>query len=239
MTFQLNSVTAPRRTSLHEGLAVALREIIVNGELTPGTKVPEKDLCEAFGVSRTPLREALKVLAAEGLVILEPNRGAWVSPITVADLEEVFPVMGALEALSGELACARITDDEIVEIRRLHHIMVEAHRTGDMPGYFAVNQQIHEAILAAARNQTLAVQYRSLATRVRRARYVANMTQERWNQATAEHEEMIQCLERRDGAALAEVLKRHLANKLQTVRHWLLTMQADEDAGLRKASADR
>lgn len=231
MTFHLSSVATPRRASLHEELTVSLREIIVNGELTPGTKVPEKDLCEAFGVSRTPLREALKVLAAEGLVILEPNRGAWISPITVEDLEEVFPVMGALEALSGELACARITDAEIIEIRRLHGIMVKAHRTGDMPGYFAVNQEIHEAILAAARNHTLTVQYRSLATRVRRARYVANMTQDRWDQATAEHEEMIVCLERRNGAALAEVLKRHLANKLYTVRQWLLNMPSEQDAG--------
>jgi DNA-binding GntR family transcriptional regulator len=239
MTFHLNSVSAPRRGSLHEELAVSLREIIVNGELTPGTKVPEKDLCEAFGVSRTPLREALKVLAAEGLVILEPNRGAWVSPITVEDLEEVFPVMGALEALSGELACERITDAEIAEIRRLHALMVEAHRTRDMPGYFAVNQEIHEAILAAAHNHTLSVQYRSLATRVRRARFVANMTQERWDQATAEHEEMLLCLERRDGPALAEVLKRHLANKLHTVRAWLLAMPEEQGQSRDGTSATR
>lgn len=232
MTFHLNSVTAPRRASLHEELSVSLREIIVNGELPPGAKVPEKDLCEAFGVSRTPLREALKVLAAEGLVILEPNRGAWVSPITIEDLEEVFPVMGALEALSGELACSHITEAEIVEIQRLHAIMLEAHRSGDMQGYFAVNQQIHEAILSASRNHTLAVQYRSLATRVRRARYVANMTQERWDQAMAEHEEIIECLERRDGAALAEVLKRHLANKLHTVRQWLLGMRSEKSLGI-------
>jgi DNA-binding GntR family transcriptional regulator len=211
-----------RRMSLHEELADKVRELIVNGELPGGTKVPERELCEAFGVSRTPLREALKVLASDQLVVLQPNRGAWVTEITVEDLEEVFPVMGALEALSGELACEKITDDEIEAVAKLHAVMVDHYENRRLREYFDVNQQIHEAILAAARNRTLTYQYRALATQVRRARFVANMTDERWRQATEEHEEIIRCLRARDGSGLAEVLRRHLANKLDTVRDWLL-----------------
>ena len=95
------SATQLKRRPLHEELTESLRKLIVSGELQPGRKVPEKELCELYGVSRTPLREALKVLATDGLVNLEPNRGAWVSRITVEELDELFPVMGALEALAG------------------------------------------------------------------------------------------------------------------------------------------
>lgn len=222
-----------QRRSLHLELAETIQEMIVIGQLPPGTKVPEKQLCETFNVSRTPLREALKVLAAERLVVLEPNRGAWVSKITVADLEEVFPVMGAFEALAGELACRSITGEEIAEIRRLHDEMIASYNRRDLQGYFDANQQIHEAILAAARNKTLTAQYRSLATQVRRARFIANMTDGRWKQATEEHKEIMACLEARDGDRLARILRLHLQNKLETVRAWL---EANETGAERSAS---
>lgn len=211
-----------RRKSLHEELAENIAEMIVDGSLSSGTKIPERELCEVFGVSRTPLREALKVLAAEGLVTLEPNRGAWVSEITAEELKEVFPVMGAMEALSGELACARITDAEIAELERLQAEMLEHYRNREMARYFRTNQAIHEAILNAARNNTLTSHYRTLAVKVRRARYVANMTEARWKQAVDEHEEMLVALRARDAAALSDVMKRHLANKMETVREWLM-----------------
>lgn len=226
MTLSTPSATPLRRRSLHEELSESLRELIVSGELPPGRKVPEKELCELYGVSRTPLREALKVLATDGLVTLEPNRGAWVSQITRQDLDEVFPVMGALEALAGELACRHITDKEIKAIRSLHDRMVGHYEARELDAYFALNQRIHEAILAAARNDTLTLQYRSLATRVRRARYVANMTPERWKRATEEHVAIMDCLETRDGAGLSAVLKRHLENKQETVRDWLTSQEA-------------
>jgi DNA-binding GntR family transcriptional regulator len=107
------------RRSLHDELATRLRDMIVNGELKPAQKIPEAELCERFGVSRTPMREALKVLAAEGLINLLPNRGAVVAKITQQEIDELFPIMGALEALAGELACARIDEPALVEIRRL------------------------------------------------------------------------------------------------------------------------
>ena len=106
----LNKVSSIKRPSLHEELTERLRDMIVEGVLVTGEKVPERELCEKFAVSRTPMREALKVLAAEGLLTLQPNRGAIVRAITLEELEEVFPLMGALEALAGELACKNITD---------------------------------------------------------------------------------------------------------------------------------
>ncbi len=210
-----------RRRTLHEDLTIMVREMIVSGQLLPGSKIPEKELCDHFGVSRTPLREALKVLAIDGLVTLEANRGARITPITRQDLEEVFPVMGALEALAGELACRNINDAEIEALQRLHDQMVSYYHSGSLKEYFAINEQIHEAILTAARNATLTAQYRTLAARMRRGRYMANMTAARWKQATSEHEQIMQALSERDGEALSSILKKHLENKMVTVCEWI------------------
>ena len=210
-----------KRMSLHEELAQKVAELIVGGELEPGSKVPEKELCEAFGVSRTPLREALKVLANDRLISLEPNRGAWVTPITPADVEDIYPVMGVLEGLAGELACARLSDEGIAQIRALHTEMEGQYAARDRAGFIKTNQKIHEAILVGARNETLSAQFQSLAIRVRQARYAAPVSDERWALAFAEHEQMIMCLEARDGAGLARVLRTHLDHKAETVLDWL------------------
>lgn len=221
MNYVPKPVKMRRRKTLHEELTQGLRDLIIHGDLPPGVKVPEKDLCEAYGVSRTPLREALKVLASEGLVILEPNRGARVSPITREDLDEVFPVMGALEALAGELACQNITPAELEEIRKYHAEMLTHHRNRDLENYYAVNQKIHEAILNAARNPTLGVHYRALSARVQRARYVANLTPDRWAQAVDEHEQIMTHLDAREGSKLAATLREHLENKLRAVSQFM------------------
>ncbi|HMB76522.1 MAG TPA: GntR family transcriptional regulator, partial [Kiloniellaceae bacterium] len=199
-----------------------LRTMILDGDLAPGAKVPEKTLCAQFDVSRTPLREALKVLASEGLLNLLPNRGAVVTELTLADVTEMFPVMGALEALSGELAADRIDEDDLAEVRALHYQMLLHHRRAELPDYFRLNQAIHEKIMDAAGNPTLTTLHRSLAGRIRRARYMANMSQARWDQAVAEHEEILAALEARDGERLGRILKDHLANKCETVREALL-----------------
>ena len=214
----MNLVEPIRRTLLHDELAIRLRSLIYDGDLIPGEKLAEQDLCDRFGVSRTPLREALKVLAGEGLVEIIPNRGARVARLTIADLDEAFPVMGALEALAGELACANIKDSQIIEIRRLHKDMMRHYQSGKLPDYFRVNEAIHDAILDAADNATLAKMKDGLAGRIRRARYRANMSKQRWAQAVAEHGEILSALEDRDGERLGEILKRHLANKLKTVK---------------------
>jgi len=215
------SDSIPRR-SLHDELTERLRTLITRGDLAPGEKVPEKDLCKQFGVSRTPLREALKVLASEGIVTLRPNRGAMVSALTAEELEEVFPVMGALEALSGEIACKRITDREVQAIRKLHEAMVQHWKNGELQPYFRLNQRIHEAILEATRNDTLKSIYRGLSGRILSARYIANMSPARWAKAVEEHEAILKALDARDGARLSKILKAHLANKLATVKDWLM-----------------
>lgn len=215
-----------QRTSLHQELVSRLQLLIINGDLAPGAKVPEKALCAQFDVSRTPLREALKVLASDGLVRLEPNRGAWVTPVTIAEVDEVFPVLGALEALSGELACKSISAEGIDAVRHLHNQMIQSYEARDLNSYFALNQQIHRAILLAANNDTLTTSCQALSLRMQRARYLANMTEGRWAQAVQEHEDILKYLANRDGRNLAQTLLGHMESKRASVVQWLKTQAA-------------
>ncbi|MGB3245729.1 MAG: GntR family transcriptional regulator [Sulfitobacter sp.] len=217
------------RKSLHSELVERLQPLIIGGELAPGSKVPEKLLCARFGVSRTPLREALKVLASDGLVRLEPNRGAWVTRVTISEVEEVFPVLGALEALSGELACKSISDDEIDAVRTLHNQMMQSYEIRDLDSYFSINQQIHRAILLAARNDTLTLSCQALSLRMQRARYLANMTEGRWFAAVQEHEKIMEFLAAREGKKLAKTLLNHMNAKRISVVKWLQSHGTETD----------
>jgi DNA-binding GntR family transcriptional regulator len=207
-----------RSHSLHATVVARLRDLIVEGELPSGARLAERQLCTSLGISRTPLREAFKVLASEGLVELLPNRGARVAPLDEADIENMFEVMAALEALAGSLACARITEAELAEIAALHYEMLAHYTRRNLPEYFRRNQAIHVAIVAAARNPVLAATYQGLAIRIRRARYFANLSDERWRQAVSEHEAILAALQARDGATLARLLEAHLRNKSAVLR---------------------
>jgi DNA-binding GntR family transcriptional regulator len=204
--------------SLHEKLVVQLRDLIVEGDIEPGARISERLLCERFGVSRTPLREALKVLASEGLVDLLPNRGARVARLEEKDVEDMFEVMAAIEALSGRLACARIGESALAEIHALHHQMLVHYMRRQLPEYFRLNQAIHQAIVDATENPVLKATYLGLSGRIRRARYLANMSDERWAAAVAEHEDILIALSERDGEKLARILDAHLKNKSTVVR---------------------
>jgi DNA-binding GntR family transcriptional regulator len=211
----LNADRLGEDQSLHDEILARLRDHIVEGNIADGERVPERQLCEMLGISRTPLREALKVLAAEGLVELLPNRGARVRALSERDLGELFDVMGGLEGLAGRLACEHITDAEITEIERLHYEMYGFYLHRDMHAYFHVNQLIHQKIVEASRNETLKSAYANFAGRIRRVRYSANFARkrERWGEAMREHETILEALRRRAGGELSDILFKHLRNK--------------------------
>jgi DNA-binding GntR family transcriptional regulator len=205
------------RRPLHEEAVDRLRDLIVQGALAPGNRLNERVLCEQLGISRTPLREAIKLLAAEGLIELLPNRGAVVAAMDTRRLAETLQVMGALEGLAGELACRNASAEGIAEIGALHQEMLAMHARGDLAGYFRYNQRIHLALVEASGNPILANTYRHLNANVRRARYMANLSKERWDAAVREHEQILTALAARDVPALKRLLQDHLANKLASV----------------------
>jgi DNA-binding GntR family transcriptional regulator len=218
------------RRPLHDEVVARLRDAIIEDRLAPGERLFERVLCLRYGVSRTPLREALKVLAQEGLVTLLPNRGAAVTPLTLAELDQTIEVMLPLERLVGTLLVERIARAGLAEIRALHHDMCGFHARADLPAYFHANQAIHQRQVELCGNPILTATYEGLNTRIRRFRYRANLSQQRWDQAVAEHAVMLDALLARDGPRLSALMMQHLVHKASAVR-------ADLDLGAESAAS--
>ncbi|MBJ3785833.1 GntR family transcriptional regulator [Devosia sediminis] len=205
------------RKSLHNELVEILREMIIEGSIATGRRIPELDLCEQLGISRTPLREALKVLASEGLVELMPNRGAMVVELDVADVEEIFPVVGVLESLAGELVCARASDADIAGLEQLHAEMAARFAASDMSGYLKASQAFHDAILDNSGNTALVASYRNQTQRLRRVTSATPMSQARWEASMREHDGILAALKARDASLLGDLLRQHLEGRGRAV----------------------
>ena len=218
------------RAALHEQVAQRLRTMLVEGHIAPGAKLNERELSQELEVSRTPLREAIKRLAAEGLVELLPNRGAIAVSLSEADVIHTFEVMAGLEGMNGELAAQRITDAELAEIRAMHYEMLAAYTRGDLSNYYRLNAQIHRAINAAAKNPVLTATYTQVNARLQALRFRSNQDGAKWKRAMKEHEKMIEALQAHDAATMRAILVTHVHNKRDVVLA-LLRNAARREAG--------
>lgn len=207
------------RRTLH--VVERIRDMIVSGELPAGGRISERMITEGLGVTRTPLREAFKILEAEGLVRIVPNRGAEVIHLSPADIEAAFEVLTGLESVAAELACTRGTAAEFAGIEARHDRMVACQRAGDLMGYFHLNQEIHQLIVDCAHNPALSRVYRTESARIRRYRYAGNRVGERWARAVMEHEQILDALKQRQGALLRELLRTHHINGWRVTRRVL------------------
>ncbi|GLQ57655.1 hypothetical protein GCM10010862_49140 [Devosia nitrariae] len=191
--------------------------MIVSGELPPGERLREVRICNQLGVSRTPVREAFRTLAAEGMVELLPNRSVVVAQLRSPDVEHLYQVVAALEALAGELACQRINEAEIAEIAAIHSDMVGCYERRERSAYLDLNHLIHRRVVEIASNPVLLATWESLLPRVERARAIANLEPSRWIAAVHEHSKMFAALAARDGALLARLTREHFMNGLKFV----------------------
>ena len=205
------------RVALHDQVVSRLRTMLVEGRIAPGAKLNERTLCEQLRVSRTPLREAIKLLAAEGMVDLLPNRGAVAVKLTEADVVNTFDVLATLEGMSGELAAQRIDDAQLSELRALQYEMMACFARHDLSGYYRLNALIHAGINDAAGNPVLTNTYRSINARVQSLRFRTNQNDAKWKRAIKEHEAMLEALVARDAPAMRGLLVQHLNNKRDTV----------------------
>lgn len=216
------------RNSLHLELVPLLKDMIIEGELVPGEKIAEMQLCERFGVSRTPLREALKVLAAEGLIQITPNRGSVVAKITQEKIAELFPIMGMLEALAGELAVQNMTDRDLKLLTLLHETMQQHYENREWAGYIKKNREIHESIVEIAGNGQLSMYYHNIMIQIHSARYTARKSQSRWDEAMDDHNRLMAAFEARDAALAGAILREHIEHKAAMVRESNEAVQASE-----------
>lgn len=226
----MSEATPLPRYNLHDMLVAGIRDMVHAGELRPGDKIPEQALCTRFDVSRTPLREALKVLAAEGMLQLLPRRGAIVARVSAEEIDELFPIMAALESLAGELVCKRLTTEGLVRLRMLHDGMMEAYACGDEPRYLKNNRSFHETLVALTGNTTLNALYTRILARTRAFRFVARKRRAHWTAAIAEHRAIMDALDKRNGARLSRLLKGHVAGlTVKIARDALVDAQSEAE----------
>jgi DNA-binding GntR family transcriptional regulator len=214
------SVPPPiQRRTLHVEVLTRLRDMIIEGQLGPGTRINEGQVGAQLGVSRTPLREAIKTLASEGLVEIIPAKGAVVRTFSEEDLRQTFEALKVLEQSAGRIVCERAPSASIDGIRDLHRQMLVLYAARQRLDYFKLNQAIHTAIVAASGNAILLEMHATLQARVKRARFIGNGEPEKWAAAVAEHEQMMAALDARDAEALAETLGRHMDAAFARVRY--------------------
>lgn len=206
----MQEIAQPNQPGLVDKVANYLREHIVMDHFQPGQRLPERTLAEELQVSRTPMREALKILAAEGLVVISPNRGAVVAEVSPADMKEKAYVLSVLEQAAAEMTCANASNDDIAELQALHYEMKAAFLRRDRQNYFRLNQDIHNRIVALSGNATLIDMHANLSRQLYRVRYLSNQKNEKWATAMEEHEAIMAALEARDGERVGRELRNHL-----------------------------
>jgi len=222
-----------RGSSLHDGVAARLRSMVFERQLAPGQWIDEKALAEAWSVSRTPLREALKVLAAEGLVELVPQRGCRVIELSDEDADDLFPVMALLEGRCAHEAAAKASAADIAELQRLH-AELERHATAqDVDGYYRANHVFHSRVQALAANRWLDRSTGDLRKFLRLLRGRQLNLPGRIDRSIAEHRELIDAFARRDAARAERAMHDHLMAQLHALKQLrqLDTLSGEAHAG--------
>ena len=206
------------QSSLHEEVAATLRDRIFSGELAPGSFLDEVSLCESLSISRTPLREALKVLTAEGLVRHEPRRGCFVNQVTEQDLDEIFPVIALLEGRCAFEAARNATDADLAVLETLHQRLSGHAKARRITDYYTTNFAIHEAIITLANNRWLAQVIGDLRKILKLARLQSLRATGRMDQSFSEHMAVFAALKARDSEGADAAMRTHLTRQREALR---------------------
>lgn len=207
-----SSMTASRiaPVALYQEVAERLRERIFSHELPPGSWVDEQALADDYGISRTPLREALKVLASEGLVTLKPRRGCYVTEISERDLDEIFNVMALLEGQCALLSARKATDADLARLREIHDTLEQAAAADDIDNFFDANQAFHLLLQQLADNRWLQQVIEDLRKVIKLSRHYSLFSEGRLEQSLAEHRDLLAALTARDAERAEQIMREHL-----------------------------
>ncbi len=207
----------PPRQTLHDSVVDRLRDQIVRGTFALGDRLADAALAEQLGVSRTPVREALKVLAAEGLVVLIPRRGARVAGMTAKQIADLFEVICGLERNAVELAVQRMSRRDRTKLQAMHERMAGHFAAHDRDAYFAINHAIHLFLVNLSGNEILRETHDGLMAKVRRERYMALRFGERWEEAMAEHDQLMAAILRGEARLAGEIMLQHVRRTSEVV----------------------
>ncbi len=197
-------------SALYQEVAKRLRERIFAHEIPPGTWVDEQALAAEYGISRTPLREALKVLAAEGMVTLKPRRGAYVTEVSDRDLDDIFPVLALLEGRCAHEATERARPADLRHLEAIHETLEKHAAAGNLDRFFEANQDFHRALLDLAGNRWLAQVIQDLRRVLRLTRHHSLLARGRVQESLAEHRAILAAIRSRDAECAGELMRAHL-----------------------------
>ena len=198
--------------ALYQDVAERLRQQIFARELEPGSWIDEQKLAADYGISRTPLREALKVLAAEGLVTMKVRRGAYVTEMSADDVKQIYHLLGLLESDAAGVVAKHASDEQIRELRTLHDKLEKQVRQRD--AFFATNEQFHIRLLQMSGNRWLEQTVHDLRKVMKLNRHHSLFRQGRLAESLVEHREVMQAIERRDAEGAVRLMRRHFDNGL-------------------------
>ena len=197
---------------LRELVFESLREAIISGKLGPGERLMEIQMAEEMGVSRTPVREAIRKLELEGLVVMIPRKGAYVAGLSLKDIADVFEIRGALEGLAAELAAERITEEELEELERHLIKYSEETETGNLSKVVETDTDFHSLIYKASRNNRLSQIINNLREQIQRFRTTSLSYPGRMKIALEEHRKIVEAISMRDGELARKIAQEHIEN---------------------------
>jgi DNA-binding GntR family transcriptional regulator len=199
-----------KKKILHEEIADNLREMIMSGELREGDKIKENELCDWMGISKTPLREALRVLSAEGLIRLIPNRGAYVTTPTFEEIKEMFDVMSVLEGACARAAAEKMSEEDLSKLEKLHKRLEEQYDCRDQKEYIHQNNSYHALVQELAGNKTLNQIVNGLRQKILLYRFQSLNLPGRFEQSIQEHRSLLGAFRDRDPEKAEMLMKSHL-----------------------------
>ena len=198
------------KKTLHEEIANNLRELIMSGQLQEGDKIKEDELCSSMGISKTPLREALRVLSVEGLIKPVPNRGSFVSTPTFEEIREMFDVMSVLEGICARAAAEKMSAKDLKNLEKLHNSLEKNFKRRAQREYIRINNQFHSFVQELAGNRTLNQIVNGLRQKILLYRYQSLNWPERFEQSIQEHRELIEAFRKKDPEKAETLMRRHL-----------------------------
>ncbi|NLW06924.1 MAG: GntR family transcriptional regulator [Clostridia bacterium] len=197
---------------LREIVFEALREVIIKGQLKAGERLMEVQLAEELGVSRTPVREAIRKLELEGLVVMIPRKGAYVADMSVKDIADIFEIRAALESLAAGLACESITEEEMEELERMLIKFAECVHKGELEKLVEADTQFHEIVYRASRNKRLVQIISNLRENIQRFRAISMGMAGRMRETLEEHKRLVEAINARNVELARRIAREHIEN---------------------------
>lgn len=208
---------AIQKKTLHEEIANNLREMIMSGELREGDKIKENELCELMDISKTPLREALRVLSAEGLIRLIPNRGSYVTTPTLEEIKEMFDVMSVLEGVCARTAAEKMSNIDYEKLKKIHFQLEENFRLKEQKQYIRYNNEYHSFVQELAGNKTLNQIVNGLRQKILLYRFKSLNLSDRFEQSIQEHRDLLEAFRKRDAEKAELLMKSHMKKQSEAL----------------------